>query len=247
MVTVAAALLSGCVGGLNLETTIDEVRVVAVVSEPPEVSTGETVGVQITVADPLGESPEAWLWTCPADPSSPCSEPSAVALVDEQGTVEVTVGDAEGAQSVWTLACVPGLCDPTSWSAADRLDPSDRLAELPVSGVSAARSSIVVSTRPEGERNANPVVVGGDEPIVVDTDGVALLSLEAVDDEDLEVFPYASAGGFERVRVPVIDGQVELGFVGSVDPAKGWIYVVVVDGAGGTALWRQSVIVRAAS
>ena len=54
----------GCGAGPNDETLVDELRVLAMVAEPPEVAPGAESTVEVTVADPEGVGPDVIVWTC---------------------------------------------------------------------------------------------------------------------------------------------------------------------------------------
>ena len=60
---IVTSVLTGC-GGANEDTLVDELRVMAVVSDPPEVAPAATTTITATVADPLGVEPDVMLWTC---------------------------------------------------------------------------------------------------------------------------------------------------------------------------------------
>jgi len=57
-------LLLGCASGANPETLVDELRVVAIVAEPPEAVPGEEVQITAWLADPEESGAYAGAWTC---------------------------------------------------------------------------------------------------------------------------------------------------------------------------------------
>jgi hypothetical protein len=124
-------ILLGCAMGPNEETLVDELRVLAVQADAPEVGPGETVGARGLVVDPLGAGYDALYWTCTPTGPEGCLEGSGEALWDGLAVVEdpgdpwlsagVTASEALGAFASeepqplilqWVLACEPGLCAP---------------------------------------------------------------------------------------------------------------------------------------
>ena len=59
-----SALFLGACMGPNDETLVVELRVMAMVAEPPEVAPGAMTTITVHVADPLDEAPEVLFWTC---------------------------------------------------------------------------------------------------------------------------------------------------------------------------------------
>lgn len=159
--------------------------------------------------------------------------------------------------SVWTLACEPGLCPfidrfrdgldagvVSDDLAADLTDPDRWMAALPFSGVSLTRRSLWVSLNAPEARNNNPVLsvelpatLTADEPVDV------LVSAEDPDGDPLQIFPYATAGGFGLPQIP-LDGEpsAPVALYGPAD-ADGnvRVYVTVTDERGGTASWAGSL------
>ena len=118
-------LLTGC-GGPNSETLVDQLRVMAVVAEPPEVAPGASATLTAYIADPNDEAPTSMMWTCTdlGDGCMEAAEPGLGATVaaPEGGVVSTTrtapmalagiVGDGATVLPIplWTLACADGLC-----------------------------------------------------------------------------------------------------------------------------------------
>lgn len=115
-------LAAGC-SGPNPETLIDELRVVAMVAEPPVVLPGEPATVEIFVADPQGEGAGVFAWTC-TNLGDGCLEEAGGAqsvatrqVVDGRVTLPLAASPglapivAEAPQSpievtaIWALAC----------------------------------------------------------------------------------------------------------------------------------------------
>lgn len=176
----------GCAPGPSPETLIDDLRVVAVVAEPPEVAPGERASFEVTVADPAVRGVELLVWTC-TDLGSGCLEgaadearaegvtwPEVLPVEDGRATALIDVPlalggvlDAVGedplmATAVWALACEPGLCPLVEDARSGRVDPADLadptrwMVDLPLDGVSLGLRSLAVSNREE--RHQNPVL-----------------------------------------------------------------------------------------
>ena len=169
--------------GLDL-SLIDDVRVVAMVADPPEVAPGESATIEVTVADPLRRAPELMVWAC-TPVAGVCLESSYLALPDRLALLATVNGTATYTQPIpeldlsddalfeprlWALACAPGLCPiidearerlevgaSTAALEADLAHPDTWLAELPWDGLHLATHTYRASTAAEGERNANPV------------------------------------------------------------------------------------------
>ena len=60
----ALSLLAGCSSGPAPETLVDELRVLVLVPESPEIAPNETTGLDIVVADPLERGFDRLTWTC---------------------------------------------------------------------------------------------------------------------------------------------------------------------------------------
>ena len=67
-------LLAAC-GGRNDETTLNELRVVAMIAEPPEVGPGQSTTLTSVIVDPTATGVETLTWTC-TDLGAGCLEPS---------------------------------------------------------------------------------------------------------------------------------------------------------------------------
>jgi len=122
------AIAMGC-GGPNEETLIDELRVVAMVAEPPEVAPGESLDLTTWTHIPENSAIERMTWTCVFQGDG-CAEATFEDLdrwiqiedtstePDRTHTLEVPetlasllTGESEEIWvPTWTLACEPGLC-----------------------------------------------------------------------------------------------------------------------------------------
>ena len=117
-------------GGPNDETLVDELRVLSMVSNPPEVTPGETYVIQHLTHIPLGTGSERITWPCTFDGTG-CAEAAFATQLDDWVHLTEPNGDEvststwrtpEGLQILlseenpqvqiphWTLACAPGLC-----------------------------------------------------------------------------------------------------------------------------------------
>ena len=67
-------LLAAC-GGRNDETTLNELRVVAMIAEPPEVGPGRSTTLTSVIVDPAATGVETLTWTC-TDLGEGCLEPT---------------------------------------------------------------------------------------------------------------------------------------------------------------------------
>ena len=91
----AILLMFACVAGPGAETLIDDLRVVAIVAEPPEVAPGAASTLTATIADPLDQGVDLLMWTC-TDLGDGCSEAESA----EPGTWPASVGLDEGRASI---------------------------------------------------------------------------------------------------------------------------------------------------
>lgn len=270
-------LLVGCTMGPRVETQITELRVVTAVVEPPEVAPGETTALTITVADPLGLGSELLLWQCTLvdgdcleRSDSPQGWLQVLTPVDYTATASVTPSSAlaallpddqaRAASVLWSLACEPGLC-PIFGMAEDALvrdevsdelaallaDPTLFMADLPLTGVSLAARSIVVSNRPVEARNQNPLVsVNGDQPLVIEAGDDTELVVDVADDsESTEVlaFGFSTIGGFGLPFFEVEQGQAMLSWYAPDEQGEADLFIVVDDDEGGSTLWRGTATV----
>ncbi len=146
MVPMLLAAL-GCAGPSD-ETIVDELRVLAVLADPPEARPGETVLLESLVVDPEGRGYDVMAWSCTRT-GEDCAEgagfggeawsglvaasrpdeawlPSTYFVPDELGSF-VTAEPAPLVQH-WTLACEPGICDALDL-ALDDPDPASAEAD----------------------------------------------------------------------------------------------------------------------
>ncbi len=263
--------LLGC-GGPNEETLVSELRVMAVVVEPPEVAPGESVQITPVVLDPAAEGFETLVWTC-TRLGPECLEnelPLEVWATVTTGTTartipaELSAALSEDLQeipvSTWVLSCEVGLCplfeavqDPPEAGTdaylallADLADPTRWMDSLPQTGVSLGTKSFIVSQRPVEERNENPVPVLTEPLPEVGQESRIVLHFE-VEDQQSETpaaYGYATGGGFEFTAYDVEAGAVDLAWVAPAEAGNVLLRVVFADGLGGNAVWEGDVSVE---
>ena len=229
------AVLAGCMGPSD-ETRIEELRLVALRTDPAAVEVGEGFTLTLTVADPLAEGGEVLVWSCV--PEVGCaSELRPLAEQLEVGWM------AAGPLPLWALACAPGRCGDLSGVADEDLqDPTGWLQELPITGVSAGFRTVPVAASTEGTAVAprNPTLEQvPDEPVAIAQGAAeegAVLSFVASGAET--AYGYATSGGFSAPSYGVSSsGEVELTWFAAEEPAPARLYVVFEDGLGGVAVW----------
>lgn len=263
----APLLLVGC-GGPSDETLLDELRVLAMVPEAPEIQPGEATALDVRVVDPEAQGFDALVWTC-TNTGEGCLEDTTgrAPVVDASGagqltsTVEAsaTLAYVVGTEplpliAAWTLACRDGLCpliedvqaglevDPALWA-----DPTDWIDELPMEGVSLALTTLSVSTRAVEERHPAPTLTGPTDPLEVETGGTLTLSVTATGelDEEARLWGYAEGGGFVGASTRLdAEGAATMDWVAPEEPGEVALYLVLVDGLGGAALWEGAATAR---
>ncbi len=241
--------LVGCMPGPNIETVIDELRIVAAVANPPEVRPDEQTTVSVHIADPLLEHPDVLVW-------APELGDFWLPELGDDRTARVQLTPAESVEAsaapvpvqLWALACAPGVCDlinrlraapPDSALAEEALaelaDPAAVVQDLPLEGVSLATKRFFVSTRPESERAMNPVIAPIGTLDSGETDSLEL-QFDVQSDGPVQLWGYSTVGGF---AVPFIDappGVASLEFFEA--DSSGELFVVAVQPDGGSAVWR---------
>lgn len=257
-------LLVGC-GGANDETLVDELRVMAIVAEPPEVAPGADSTVSVYVADPTAVGPDVLTWTCTnlGDGCLEASDPgqgTTLGSVDG-GTLDASVvastalagvvADGETVFPVltWALACAPGTCpvidlaasqpDPGSQEAEELAaflaDPFSAVADLPLQGTSLAYSQVGVSMREVPL--VNPTLLATEPEPVVAAGGEVDLAFTVEGDGALTAYGYTTLGGFGATSYDVADGAVTMTWFGSEEPGEAELWVIVNGEDGGSAVW----------
>lgn len=200
---------------------MDELRVMAIVAEPPEVAPGVATTVTVHIADPGDQAPEVMVW----------GEDTVVG-VPVAGTFQTTLSAESGYAPVWALACAPGLCPVMAEPDPDLSDPTAIVADYPMEGVSLALGGFLVSETPVGLKN--PVVLPAFESVVVGAGDSIDLSFLVEDGET--AYGYAFAGGFDATEYPVAEGNVKLTWYAPEE--AGEVELIVVVNGDGTAVWR---------
>lgn len=244
---------------------MEELRVLALVVEPPEAAPGAELSLSAWVADPLDEAPELMIWTCTdlgegcleaarADQGTTVGRPEDGVLhttrtVPEALAYAVADGETVLPVPLWALACVPGACPVLDLAAEDPAgsaelsaflaDPFAGMEELPRAGTSLAFSTLGVSTR------AEPVV----NPSFTRSPG----ELRAAPEESLaldfetdaaELWGYATAGGFAMPSYAVEGGAARMEWVAPAAAGSVRLWVVANGAEGGAAVWSAEAVVE---
>jgi len=257
-VVASLALLAGCTPGPNLETLVDELRIVAVVAEPPVAVPGETVSLSVHVADPEAVSPQLGLWTCTGF-GGQCLEESGERMIRPEGTPPLVEAEVAvpveamavvrevGQISLWGLACPPDSCTdffPAGDGPVDPellADPFSALEELPLAGLSLVRKTVGLMETGD-ERPSNPTLSPDfDLPSTVGvTEEVSMRFM--VSGEAESGYGYSTAGGFSMAEEPVVDGVLTLDWFAPADPGEIELWVVLGGNEfGGSAVWNGSL------
>jgi hypothetical protein len=260
-VVISLALLAGCTPGPKIETLVDELRIVAVVAEPPVAIPGETVTLTVHVADPESVNPEVGLWTCTGFGGF-CLEESGERMLRPEGspplletTVTVPFEAAAvvrdiGEISLWGLACPPDICtdffSPSSGTVEPGLlaDPFSALENLPLDGLSLVRKSIGLMEDGD-ERPVNPgLTLDFEMPTTVaPLEEINMRFL--VTGEGDEAYGYSTAGGFGMAEEPVVEGLLTLDWFAPEERGEVKLWVVLQgDDFGGTSVWTTDLNVE---
>lgn len=256
-------LLLGC-GGPNTETLVDQLRVMAVVAEPPEVAPGATTALTAYIADPNDEAPTTMMWTCTdlGDGCLEAAEPGLGATVaaPAAGVVTTTrvapmalagvVADGTTVLPIplWTLACGDGLCpvidDLTAGEDVTTFltDPIEGMKDLPLLGTSLGFSFLRLGARVEPLQN--PVLTPGFDAVEVDAGASLELPFTVAFTGVASAWGYTTAGGFEMTDFPVEAGAVSLTWIAPEEAGTATLWVVVVGEEGGTAVWMGEATIR---
>lgn len=258
---VSLALLAGCTPGPNLETLVDELRIVAVVAEPPVAVPGESVTLTIHVGDPEAVSPDLGLWTCTGF-GGLCLEESGERMIRPEGTpplleTEVVVPIEAmavvrevGQISLWGLACPPDTCTdffPAGGGPVDPellADPFSALEELPLPGLSLVRKTVGLMETGD-ERPSNPTLTADFE--LPNTLGVTeeIRMRFLVGGDANEAYGYSTAGGFGMTDEPVVDEVLTLDWFAPEEPGEVQLWVVLQgNDFGGSAVWTGALVVE---
>ena len=240
---------------------MDELRVVAIVAEPPVASPGEVVTLQVHVADPLAVEPNIGLWTC-AGFGGFCIEQSGDRMIRPEGAPPLletqvlvpleaaAIVQEVSAISLWGLACPPDTCtaffptDNTSPDPAVLADPFTALESLPLEGLSLVRKSIGLTSDPDN-RPLNPTLTPDFElPETVAPSGSVAMTFQVTGEAD-EAYGYSTAGGFGMAEEPVVDNVLTLEWFAPEETGEVMLWVVLQgDDFGGSAVWASRINVE---
>lgn len=268
LLSCAAALGLVACGGPNEETLLDELRVLAMVPAAPELGPAEQTTVFTRVVDPTQAGFRSLVWSCTSlgegcledqEGRSLALGKSAAGLIQTEITVSPALAAVATEEplplvAVWALACEDGLCPLIeAVEAGESVDPDllasplDWLDTLPMEGVSLAFTTLSVSSRPADERHPAPTlsatlaseVVAPGETLSLDALAQGTLGAEA------KIWGYAEDGGFAGTdERPDETGAAILDWVAPEEPGEVALYLVLVDGLGGSALWEGTVRVE---
>ena len=195
---------------------------------------------------------------------------AAVTTLDGSGVVssEVTVSPALSAFAAttptalvasYTLACAPGLCPVFELAGAEAgtadgdaltvalADPFGMLEALPMEGVSLAALGLLVSSRGADERRQSPQLTCAVDVPAVTPGGEVVVTCDVAGDfdDDAGLWGYGTSGGFEAPSVAVGDGDTVpyVWFAPDEQTAEVPLWLVLIDGQGGLAVWEGAVAV----
>jgi len=165
---------------------------------------------------------------------------------------------AEGpltATQLWTLICERGTCpvidevadlDPSgAWPdalSAQLADPTAWMTDLPMKGVSLAYQLLTTSLSEEPHENPT-LDADGDPPDSLKRDETFSLSftVDGTFSEQAQLYNYITGGGFKMPSSFVSPGDtIEIEGTAPKDGDETRIWVVLVDGNGGMAVWTQT-------
>jgi hypothetical protein len=262
---VILSLLAGCMGA-NEDTLVDELRVMAVVVEPPEAAPGATVAITAYIADPDsdGSAPEVLLWTCTnvgdgcleaAEPGqgTTVGAPTDGQLVSTRMVPPALAGVVGDGTTVlplllWTLACAPDLCPAIALAAAspeaDTAD-ADTLATFLADPITGAENlplvgtSLALAQLAVSTRAApltNPVLT---PPAALPSVAVGgSVDITFTVDRAGTAYGYTTRGGFDATAYEIVDGTVILTWFGGDEAGSADLWVVVNGVDGGSVVWR---------
>ncbi|TVQ90622.1 MAG: hypothetical protein EA397_12385 [Deltaproteobacteria bacterium] len=261
-------------GGPDQTTLVDELRILAMIPDSPEVEPGQSVHVTPIIVDPQGEGVESvsWLCTIAGPPGTPCgelmgpdpraslttfegSEPFSL-VVDHRLSAALPEPESFLDIELRTLTCSPGVCPiladvvgsgPLGEPVVQALsDPFTLLQELPIEGVSYARRPLRVSRRPAELRLLAPLVEASFSPVEpgLDAEVEVEIRVDHPREDELTAFGFATAGGFGPATVEVVEGEAKLTWFAPEEPTEARLWVIVSSEAGEEGVWSAEVGVR---
>ena len=216
-------LLLGCGGGGESPLSIiDDLRIVALITEPASPAPDEPFLTRIETFDG-GAEVESWSWWC--------------ALEGGCGTGPVPPLETP------VFQVVGYVCAPLGCEGPGALDDVDSwLMDRPFETVSLARSFVAQSPSPAIRLNENPeLTVTG--PTEVDAGETLVLeaSIADVTVEEPRVFGYAAVGSFPEAFVFLTEGPATITWVAPDAAGSVELVLVVDDGFGGQDVVRWPV------
>ncbi len=198
--------------------------------------------LSIASSQPEGAAP---VWERPLSVA-----PSLASVVTDEGIT---------ATQLWTLVCERDICpvideaigvDPQQpWPDSLRTQLANPLAwmsDLPIKGTSLAYQLLTTSS--SDEPHQNPVLeINGDPPGELKRNQSFTLTFRVDGDlsEQAQVYNYMTGGGFKTPNTFVASGDaVEIEGIAPKDGDESTIWVVLVDGFGGVAVWTEEIPVE---
>ncbi len=246
------------------DTLIDELRILAILTDVPEAVPGQTVASETVVFDPF-EDHQLLQWTCSSFAPGTCLEADSESWegisLNEYYTefmvppelVLVADESPKPFLSRWALACEPNACpflddfsEPLSDDLRDRLqDPMELLRDLPLEGVSLAVRSIDISTRSNPRINPELVCEGPDQAAPAETVEYAC-EVSGEFDTGASIWGYTSGGAWigDYVSLSTGDTEVLYSMLAPEEQGEIQLWLVIIDGAAGTSIWSGSLNVQ---
>jgi hypothetical protein len=225
-------VLGACGGGVNDETLLVGLTVVAAVLPEGPPAPDVPFEVQLTVSDPDGGA-LVGAWTCG---ESSCSRAAGPLSGEDTVAFELT---ASQSGVLWTAACVAGACDPGDLGESVLRDPIAWMADQPFDDAFLASVALPVLESTATPVPWNPVIEEAPEAdALLDATPGEARTLSFTVPGATTARGRATAGGFSMASVDVAsDGTVELEWLAPKPAGDARVYVVFdVEGAG-TAVW----------
>ena len=250
------------------DTLVDELRVLGLFTDVPEVMPGQTVDYDTLVFDPY-DSHDLLQWTCTSLFPGECAEAEldiwdGLTLNEPLGQFQVSMGLSAVANeeplplvSRWALACEPGVCpfledlndnlsEPLSEDLTAMLqDPTLLLEGLPFEGVSLAYRQLNVSMRQSPDINPSISCEEVSEAEPLETVEF-LCGLSGNFDKGAAVWGYTTAGAWigDSVSLSAGDSEISYSLQAPEDTGEVSLWLVIVDGGVGTEVWSSTLTVR---
>ena len=171
----------------------------------------------------------------------------------------VVQGGPITATQVWTLYCADGVCpvidaaagvDPTEpWPESlqdDLSNPTSWMADLPMTGVSLAYQLLTTSLSDDPHQNPT-LTPDADVPTSLKRDKSFSIRVQVDGEfsEQAQLYNYITGGGFKNPSTFVTAGDtIELEGTAPKKGDEARIWIVLVDGLGGMAVWTEQFSLR---